>query len=111
MRPLKINNFLYARSELTQFLEEQRDSAVRRGESDPAFGAEFKYSAHTGELVVGTVYLRIYNSNPTFPLEDPKSFVVDLLQFLQVSFENFSNYIWIEDIIYLIFSFIYCSKL
>ena len=69
---------------MTQFLEEQRDSAVRRGESDPAFGAEFKYSAHTGELVVGTVYLRIYNSNPTFPLEDPKSFVVDLLQFLQV---------------------------
>ena len=70
---------------MTQFLEEQRDSAVRRGESDPAFGAEFKYSAHTGELVVGTVYLRIYNSNPTFPLEDPKSFVVDLLEFLQVT--------------------------
>ena len=30
------------RSELTKFLEEQRDSAVRRGESDPAFGAEFR---------------------------------------------------------------------
>ena len=49
---------LICRSELTQFLEEQRDSAVRRGESDPAFGAEFKYSQHTNELVVGTVYLR-----------------------------------------------------
>ena len=79
------HHILHRRSELTQFLEEQRDSAVRRGESDPAFGAEFKYSAHTGELVVGTVYLRIYNSNPTFPLEDPKSFVVDLLEFLQVT--------------------------
>jgi len=79
------------RSELTQFLEEQRDSAVRRGESDPAFGAEFKYSAHTGELVVGTVYLRIYNSNPTFPLEDPKSFVVDLLQFLQTKAEAMTS--------------------
>ena len=33
-------------------------SAVRRGESDPAFGAEFKFSAHAKELVVGTVYLR-----------------------------------------------------
>ena len=32
------------RGELTQFLEEQRDSAVRRGESDPAFGAEFKFT-------------------------------------------------------------------
>ena len=51
-------DFILFRSELTQFLEEQRDSAVRRGESDPAFGAEFKYSAHINELVVGTVYLR-----------------------------------------------------
>ena len=60
------------RGELTKFLEEQRDSAVRRGESDPAFGAEFRYSQHSEELVVGTVYLRIYNSNPTFALENPK---------------------------------------
>jgi len=70
------------RSELIKFLEEQRDSAVRRGESDPAFGAEFKYSQHSEELVVGTVYLRIYNSNPTFALEDPKRFTVDLLEFI-----------------------------
>ena len=39
------------RAELTQFLEEQRDSAVRRGESDPAFGAEFKFTQHTHELL------------------------------------------------------------
>ena len=32
---------------------------MRRGESDPAFGAEFKFSAHAKELVVGTVYLRL----------------------------------------------------
>ena len=70
------------RSELTKFLEEQRDSAVRRGESDPAFGAEFRYSQHSEELVVGTVYLRIYNSNPTFQLEDSKRFTVDLLEFI-----------------------------
>ena len=35
-------------------------SAVRRGESDPAFGAEFKFTAHAKELVVGTVYLRFH---------------------------------------------------
>ena len=70
------------RSELTKFLEEQRDSAVRRGESDPAFGAEFRYSQHSEELVVGAVYLRIYNSNPTFALDDPKRFTVDLLEFI-----------------------------
>lgn len=70
------------RAELTGFLEDQRDSAVRRGESDPAFGAEFKFTQHTNELVVGTVYLRIFNSNPTFPLDDPKRFTVDLLEFI-----------------------------
>ena len=31
---------------------------------------------------MGTVYLRIYNSNPTFALEDPKRFTVDLLEFI-----------------------------
>ena len=31
---------------------------------------------------MGTVYLRIYNSNPTFALEDPKMFMVDLLEFI-----------------------------
>ena len=71
-----VNPYLFwnngTRGELTKFLEEQRDSAVRRGESDPAFGAEFRYSQHSEELVVGTVYLRIYNSNPTFALENPK---------------------------------------
>jgi len=79
------------RSELTQFLEEQRDSAVRRGESDPAFGAEFVFSQHTNELVVGTVYLRIYNSNPTFSLEDPKTFTVDLLDFIQSKEESMTS--------------------
>ncbi len=39
------------RAELTQFLEEQRDSAVRRGESDPAFGAGFQFTQHTNELL------------------------------------------------------------
>merc|ERR1719341_2300226 len=79
------------RAELSGFLEEQRDSAVRRGESDPAFGAEFKFSQHTNELVVGTVYLRIYNSNPTFVLEDPKSFVVDLLEFIKAKTESMTS--------------------
>jgi len=79
------------RAELTDFLEEQRDSAVRRGESDPAFGAEFKFTAHAKELVVGTVYLRIYNGNPTFPLEDPKRFTVDLIDFVKESITHLNS--------------------
>ena len=79
------------RAELVDFLEEQRDSAVRRGESDPAFGAEFKFSQHAKELVVGTVYLRIFNSHPTFPLDDPKRFTVDLLDFVSGGLEHLTG--------------------
>jgi hypothetical protein len=32
---------------------------------------------------VGNVYLRIYNNNPTFVLEDPKRLAVDLLEFIE----------------------------
>jgi hypothetical protein len=46
---------MVCRAELVQFLEEQRDSAVRRGESDPAFGAEFKFTQHTNELLGGSI--------------------------------------------------------
>ena len=31
---------------------------------------------------------RIYNGNPTFPLEDPKRFTVDLLDFIQANLEH-----------------------
>ena len=37
---------------------------------------------------VGNVYLRIYNNNPTFILEDPKRFAVDLLEFVESKRED-----------------------
>jgi hypothetical protein len=37
---------------------------------------------------VGNVYLRIYNNNPTFLLEDPKRFAVDLLEFIEAKRED-----------------------
>ena len=70
------------RAELAEFLESERTSTVRRGTCDPAFGAEFKYSAHKDELVVGNIFVRIYNEQPEFQLEEPKRFAVDLLEFL-----------------------------
>ena len=57
------------RAELAEFLENERVSIVRRGTCDPAFGAEFKYSAHKDELVVGNIFVRIYNEQPEFQLE------------------------------------------
>ena len=42
---------------------------MRRGTCDPSFGADFKFSAHEDQLVVGNVFVKIYNEQPDFPLE------------------------------------------
>ena len=57
------------RAELTEFVDSERTSSIRRGVCDPAFGSEFKFSAHKGELVVGNIFVRIYNHQPMFQLE------------------------------------------
>jgi hypothetical protein len=40
-----------------------------QGECDQSFGATFEFEIHAKELVVGEIYVRIYNEQPTFPLE------------------------------------------
>lgn len=40
-----------------------------QGECDPALGAEFLFTVHAKELIIGDVFVRIYNEQPTFPLE------------------------------------------
>ena len=40
-----------------------------QGRIDEAFGAEFVYEIHAKELVVGEIFVRIYNEQPTFPLD------------------------------------------
>ena len=57
------------RAELTEFIETERTSSIRRGVCDPAFGSEFKFSAHKDELVVGNIFVRIFNQMPMFQLE------------------------------------------
>ncbi|XP_043196340.1 dnaJ homolog subfamily C member 13-like isoform X3 [Amphibalanus amphitrite] len=70
------------RTELREFLKEQQTSKIRTGESDPNFGAEFRFSAHKDELVVGNIFVRVYNQQPSFPLENPKGLAIDLLDFI-----------------------------
>ena len=57
------------RAELTDFLENERTSSVRTGSCDPAFGSNFKFTAHEDELIVGDVFVRIYNQQPMFQLK------------------------------------------
>lgn len=40
-----------------------------QGENDESFGAEFAFSEHSKELIVGEIFVRVYNEQPTFPLE------------------------------------------
>lgn len=40
-----------------------------QGECDPSFGADFVFDIHAKELIVGEIFVRIYNEQPTFPLE------------------------------------------
>ena len=40
-----------------------------QGECDTSYGEEFRFSVLSEELVVGEVYVRVYNEQPTFALE------------------------------------------
>lgn len=42
---------------------------VLQGECDKHYGSEFVFEIHAKELIVGDIYVRIYNEQPTFPLE------------------------------------------
>ncbi|GFS52720.1 dnaJ homolog subfamily C member 13 [Trichonephila inaurata madagascariensis] len=70
------------RAELTEYLKRQRKDKIRSGECDPTFGSDFKFSAHDSELIIGGIFVRVYNEQPTFPLENPKFFTLELLDFL-----------------------------
>ncbi|GAB1606314.1 dnaJ homolog subfamily C member 13-like isoform X2 [Argonauta hians] len=52
------------------------------GECDPDYGSKFVFKEHEKELIVGEIFVRVYNDQPTFVLENPKGFTIDLLDFL-----------------------------
>ncbi|XP_050953803.1 dnaJ homolog subfamily C member 13 isoform X2 [Labeo rohita] len=70
------------RAELMEFLEAQQESNIKRGECDKSFGSEFLFSEHGKELIVGEIFVRVYNEQPAFPLEYPKAFASSLLDYV-----------------------------
>ncbi|XP_054167917.1 dnaJ homolog subfamily C member 13-like [Oppia nitens] len=71
------------RAELTDYLETQQRENMRSGECpDTTYGSTFEFSSHKEELIVGDIFVRIYNDQPMFPLETPKRFTIDLLDYL-----------------------------
>ncbi|XP_043960502.1 dnaJ homolog subfamily C member 13-like isoform X3 [Gambusia affinis] len=70
------------RAELLEFLEGQQEGNIKRGENDKTFGADFVFDDHNKELIVGEIFVRVYNEQPTFPLEYPKAFAACLLDYV-----------------------------
>ncbi|XP_076446613.1 dnaJ homolog subfamily C member 13-like isoform X1 [Babylonia areolata] len=70
------------RAQLNEFLADNQQKMIRSGDCDPHFGADFEFEVHSKELIVGEIFVRIYNEQPTFPLENAKGFTIDLLDFL-----------------------------
>jgi DnaJ family protein C protein 13 len=60
------------RAQLMEFVESQRTLRRDPGEPmDPSVDLtpHFDFSAHEEELVVGGVFLRVYNEQPSFPIQ------------------------------------------
>ncbi|KAJ8971338.1 hypothetical protein NQ314_000751 [Rhamnusium bicolor] len=70
------------------FLETQRSG---RDEIDVSVANDFKYSSHSGELRIGGIFIKIYNQQPTYPIQNAKSFTIDLLNFLKEQSEYLFN--------------------
>ncbi|XP_069681979.1 dnaJ homolog subfamily C member 13 isoform X2 [Periplaneta americana] len=77
------------RAELCEFLEQE--SRMGLDSNDPSCGIDFVYTAHSKELIVGEIFVRIYNEQPTYPIENPKGFSIDLLEFLASQSEHLSS--------------------
>jgi DnaJ family protein C protein 13 len=74
------------RQELLDKMDETRDFLVKNEYKldIDKFGipTDFRYSAHKHELIIGEIFVRVYNLQPTTILKDPKKFCLDLLDFL-----------------------------
>lgn len=75
------------RAQLLDFLEFQRQNSSKEqyGDITDIYNttSKFVYDATRDELKIGGVYIRIYNEMPTFPIQNPKMFVLDLLEYLK----------------------------
>lgn len=65
------------RAELSEFLNNRKQYAINDDDDDDIIlCTEFKYSAHQGQLIVGEIFVQIYNEQPTFPIEVNDHFLV-----------------------------------
>lgn len=75
-----------SRSELRDFLARNSEICRDAGphtELPPLSCEGFEYSAHSKELIIDGVFVRVYNLQPQFAIEEPMSFFQAMIDFVQ----------------------------
>uniref|UniRef100_A0A2P2LD97 DnaJ homolog subfamily C GRV2 isoform X2 n=1 Tax=Rhizophora mucronata TaxID=61149 RepID=A0A2P2LD97_RHIMU len=76
------------RAELLKFVDQQRATVGPDGSYDLKDSHAFSYEALCKELVVGNVYLRVYNDQPDSEISEPEAFCVALIEFISSLVHN-----------------------
>ena len=80
------------RQELADFLDRQKQIVLRNpDEVDPAAWSSFQFSALEKELIIGPVFVRVFNEQPQFTLPDSAGFLKSLLDYLGNQAQYFSS--------------------
>ena len=80
------------RQELADFLDRQKQIVLRNpDEVDPAAWSSFQFSALEKELIIGPVFVRVFNEQPQFALPDSAGFLKSLLDYLGNQAQYFSS--------------------
>ncbi|VDP87172.1 unnamed protein product [Echinostoma caproni] len=76
------------RAELEVMLDTTISRLIKTGECDLNAATRFVHSTYAQELLIGEVFVRLYNRHPSYQLENPKSFAIDLLNFIEQQLPN-----------------------
>lgn len=71
------------RSELMDFLESKRKEHRCEKGNTLLQKTDLTYSVHEEELIIGNIFIRIYNAQPDVIIQNPKGFLHDLLAYVK----------------------------
>ncbi|GJR92239.1 DnaJ homolog subfamily C GRV2 isoform X1 [Tanacetum coccineum] len=76
------------RAELLKFVDQKRAALAPDGSHSLNDSQVFLYEALSKEILIGNVYLRVYNDQPDFEISEPESFCVALVEFISSIVRN-----------------------
>ncbi|KAL9993140.1 putative DnaJ domain, armadillo-like helical, GYF domain 2, Chaperone J-domain superfamily [Helianthus debilis subsp. tardiflorus] len=76
------------RAELLKYVDQKRAALAPDDSHDLKDSHAFIYEALSKEILIGNVYLRVYNDQPNFEVSEPESFCVALVEFISSIVRN-----------------------